>query len=62
MAARVHLICVLPFFLAGPAAADRKGLEGMETTILTELCGAELFGGRSQELTVPGKHLRLLLF
>lgn len=30
---------------AGPAAADRKGLENMETTIFTKLCSAEAFGG-----------------
>lgn len=36
----------------GPAAADRKGLESMETTIFTKLCSAEVFGGRSQEPTV----------
>lgn len=39
------LICALPFFLAGPAAADRKGLESMETSVFTKLCSAEVSGG-----------------
>lgn len=59
-ACQTQLICVLPLFLAGPAAADGKGLEGVETKILAKLCGAESFAGGSQEPPVSGKHLCLL--
>ena len=48
-------MCALPLFLAGPAAADRKGLEGVETTTFAKLCGAEFFGGGSQEPAISGK-------
>lgn len=48
------------FFLAGRAAADRKGLESVETATSAKLCGAELPGGGSQEPPISGKHLGLL--
>ncbi|KAJ7412404.1 hypothetical protein WISP_96941 [Willisornis vidua] len=38
-----------------PAAADRKGLEGVETKVFAKPCGAEFFGGGSQE--PPGSGL-----
>lgn len=38
----------------GPAAAYRKGLEGVETKIFAKLCGAESSEGGSQEPPVSG--------
>ncbi|KAF2977448.1 hypothetical protein EK904_000959, partial [Melospiza melodia maxima] len=40
--------------LIAPAAADGKGLEGVETKILAKLCGAESSGAGSQEPPVSG--------
>ncbi|GAB0198767.1 chloride transport protein 6 [Grus japonensis] len=37
-----------------PAVADRKGLEGVETTTFAKLRGTEFFGGGSQEPAVSG--------
>ncbi|XP_032863722.2 uncharacterized protein C1orf167 homolog isoform X2 [Tyto alba] len=47
-------VVILARVLAGPAAADRKGLEGVETTTFAKLCGAEFLGGGSQEPTISG--------